>query len=49
MNRPHYFCHISLMVLSTAALAQGPANAPATPQAPATSSPAQVQAPTPAA
>ena len=31
-NRPHYFCHISLMLLSTAALAAQVA--PATPGAP---------------
>ena len=45
MNRPHYFCHLSLMVLSTAALA---AQAPATMQvqdaAPTATSPAPLQA-----
>ena len=51
MNRPHYFCHISLMVLSTAALAQVPATAPGASPAPSTVSPAQAQAtpPPPAA
>ena len=44
MNRPHYFCHISLMVLSTAALAQVPAAAPGTQANPAPTSPAQAQA-----
>jgi hypothetical protein len=50
MNRPHYFCHISLMVLSTAALAQVPAAAPAPAQAaPLATPPAQAQASSPAA
>ena len=39
MTRPHYFCHISLMLLSTAALVQAAPQAAPTPAAPATAQP----------
>ena len=50
MNRPHYFCHISLMVLSTAALAaQVPVTMQVQDAAPTATSPVPMQAPPAAA
>ena len=46
MPRPHYFCHISLMLLSTAALAAQVAPA-VSPAAPSNLAPADSAAPGP--
>lgn len=49
MNRPHYFCHISLMLLSTAALAQAAPQAAPMSSAPDTAQPVPASPQAPAA